>query len=134
MAHIKSSNHPLSLHRPTSNFLQLQTSCGYVLLTTDTFLHSLPYRTEISTELLFRSIAILLTEISWVNLSTTVFPKSKLKSLYDWQFTANQFVFSSSPLRTMTRDLFPQMKPYSNSPYVTPLATDCCYIDYTQST
>jgi hypothetical protein len=33
-------------------------------------------------------------------------PKSKSKLLYDWRFTANQFVLASSPLRLMTRILF----------------------------
>jgi hypothetical protein len=32
--------------------------------------------------------------------------KSKSKLLYDWRFTANQFVFASSPLRVMTREYF----------------------------
>jgi hypothetical protein len=47
-------------------------------------------------------------------------PKSKSKSelLYDWRFTANQFVLVSSFLRLTTRD-FLQLNPCGHSPYVT---------------
>jgi hypothetical protein len=31
---------------------------------------------------------------------------SKPELLYDWWFTANQFIFAPSPLRLMTRDFF----------------------------
>jgi hypothetical protein len=37
-------------------------------------------------------------------LSVQAFMVSEL--LYDWQFTANQFILASSPLRIMTRDFF----------------------------
>jgi hypothetical protein len=43
---------------------------------------------------------------------------SKSKLLYDWRFTANQFVLASGPLRPTTRDFF-QLKSCDNSPYVT---------------
>jgi hypothetical protein len=39
--------------------------------------------------------------------------------LYDWRFTANQFVLASSPLRITTRDFFFQLGPCGSSPYVT---------------
>jgi hypothetical protein len=45
--------------------------------------------------------------------------KSKSKLLYDWLFTANQNVLSSSPLRPTTRNFFPQLNPCGISPYVT---------------
>jgi hypothetical protein len=44
-------------------------------------------------------------------------PKSKL--LYDWRFTANQFVLASSPLRLTIRIFFSQLNPCDISPYVT---------------
>jgi hypothetical protein len=37
---------------------------------------------------------------------TLIFSKSKSKLLYDWRFTANQFVLASSPLRPTTRFFF----------------------------
>jgi hypothetical protein len=47
--------------------------------------------------------------------------KSNSKLLYVWQFTANQFVLESSPLRTTTKDPFPQLNSCGISPYVTTL-------------
>jgi hypothetical protein len=47
-------------------------------------------------------------------ISRLVHFKSKL--CYDWQFTANQFVLTPSPLRFTTRILFFQLKPYGYSP------------------
>jgi hypothetical protein len=41
------------------------------------------------------------------------------KLLYDWWFSANQFFLASSPLRITFRDVFPQLNPCGNSPYVT---------------
>jgi hypothetical protein len=41
-----------------------------------------------------------------VNHFTTHIKKSKSKLLYDWRFTANQFVLASSPLRPTARDFF----------------------------
>jgi hypothetical protein len=41
------------------------------------------------------------------------------KLLYDWRFTANQFVLASSPLRLTTRDVFSQRNPCDISPYIT---------------
>jgi hypothetical protein len=49
----------------------------------------------------------------WIHMS-----KSKSKLLYDWRFTASQFVLASSPLRPTTRDFF-QVNLCGNSPYVT---------------
>jgi hypothetical protein len=43
-------------------------------------------------------------------------PKSEL--LYDWRFTANQFVLGPSPLR-LTNRVFFHLNPYSHTPYVT---------------
>jgi hypothetical protein len=44
--------------------------------------------------------------------------KSKSELLYDWRFTANQFVLASSPLRPTARHFF-QLNSCANSPYVT---------------
>jgi hypothetical protein len=44
--------------------------------------------------------------------------QSKSKLLYDWRFTANQFVLTSSPLRPTIRD-FVQLNFCGNNPYVT---------------
>jgi hypothetical protein len=41
--------------------------------------------------------------------STTLFCPSKSKVLYDWRFTANQFVLVSSPLRPTTRDFLTEL-------------------------
>jgi hypothetical protein len=43
--------------------------------------------------------------------------KSKSKLLYDWPFTANQFVLAPCPLRPTTRDFF-QLNFWGNSHYV----------------
>jgi hypothetical protein len=50
---------------------------------------------------IFTGLASLLSEYP----SYWVF-KSKSKLLYDWRFTANQFVLTSSPLKPTTRDFF----------------------------
>jgi hypothetical protein len=42
--------------------------------------------------------------------------KSKSKLLYDWRFTANQFVLASSPLRLMTRFFFSKYQSLLYSP------------------
>jgi hypothetical protein len=44
--------------------------------------------------------------------------KSKSKLLYDWRFTANQFVLASSPLRPTTRFFF-RLNSCGNSPSLT---------------
>jgi hypothetical protein len=44
---------------------------------------------------------------------------SESELLYNWRFTANQFVLAPSSLRFMTRDFFLQMNPCSHSSYVT---------------
>jgi hypothetical protein len=46
-------------------------------------------------------------------------PESESELLYDWRFTANQFVLATSPLRLKTTHLFLQLNPYGHSPYVT---------------
>jgi hypothetical protein len=64
----------------------------------NSFLHSLPYRTDS--------------------------PESESESelLYDWQFTANQFVLATSPLR-FTTSIYFQMNTFGHSPYVTSLTS-----------
>jgi hypothetical protein len=58
--------------------------------------------------------------ISTRNRVARLYPQSKSKLLYDWRFTANQFVLASSPLRPRTRDFFSfQLNSCCNSPYVT---------------
>jgi hypothetical protein len=47
---------------------------------------------------------------------TNVLVKSQL--LYVWQFTVNQFVLATSPLRYATKDSFLNWCPCGNSPYV----------------
>jgi hypothetical protein len=44
--------------------------------------------------------------------------ESESESLYDWPFTANQFVLATSPLRLTTSNFF-QMDTCGHSPYVT---------------
>jgi hypothetical protein len=51
------------------------------------------------------------------------------KLLYDWRFTANQFILATSPLRTMTRIFIFQLNPCGYSPSVTSSLTKgwvCC--------
>jgi hypothetical protein len=48
-----------------------------------------------------------------------ILAKSEAKLLHHWQFTANQFVLASSPLRLTTIEFFFQLNPCGNSPYVT---------------
>jgi hypothetical protein len=47
------------------------------------------------------------------------FFKLKSKLLYDWRFTANQFVLAPGPFRPTTRDSFFQLNSCGNIPYVT---------------
>jgi hypothetical protein len=47
---------------------------------------------------------------------------SKSKLLYDWRFTATQFVLAPSPLRLASRFFF-QLNPCGHSPYVTSCLT-----------
>jgi hypothetical protein len=49
--------------------------------------------------------------------TTTNHSESEL--LYDWRFTADQFVLAPSPLRIRTRDVFLQLNPCGYSPYST---------------
>jgi hypothetical protein len=93
-----------SLHNPTVNWAftlnwQLRNSTADSQLTVAPSLLSLPCRVQLSTELYSKS-------------------KSKSKFLYDWWFTANQFVLASSPLRRTTSYFF-QLNSCDNSPYVT---------------
>jgi hypothetical protein len=57
-----------------------------------------------------------LKERSWVGIKSL---KSKSKLLYDWRFTADQFVFASSPLRLTTNIYFFRLNTCGHSPYVT---------------
>jgi hypothetical protein len=43
--------------------------------------------------------------------------ESEPELLYEWRFTANQFVLAQSPLRITTRDFFLQLSICSYSPY-----------------
>jgi hypothetical protein len=55
-------------------------------------------------------------DTDWLNSKS----KAESKLLYDWQFTANQFVLASSSLRLTTTDLFfLKVSPCGNCPYVT---------------
>jgi hypothetical protein len=74
------------------------------------------------------------------NANFLIYSMSKL--LYDWRFTANQFVLAPRRLRPTTRDFFFQLNSCGNSPYVTSsltrrsnllLATDSRYIDLEQT-
>jgi hypothetical protein len=47
----------------------------------------------------------------WVAVNYDYLQLVKVKSLYDWRFTANQFVLASSPLRRTIRDLSSQLNP-----------------------
>jgi hypothetical protein len=60
------------------------------------------------------------TELPWMTSSGRILSKkkSKLKLLYDWRFTANQFVLAWGPLRPTTRIFF-QLNTSDNSPCVT---------------
>jgi hypothetical protein len=50
--------------------------------------------------------------------------ETESKLLYDWRFTANQFVLASSPLRLTARFFFSQLNTCGHSPYVTSLCYD----------
>jgi hypothetical protein len=49
----------------------------------------------------------------------SVISMSESELLYDWRFTANQFVLAPSPLRFTTGDFFPQQNLCGHSLYVT---------------
>jgi hypothetical protein len=49
-------------------------------------------------------------------------PKWRSKLLYDWRFTAKQFVLASSPSRLTNRGLF-STEPFGQSPYVNSFLT-----------
>jgi hypothetical protein len=44
--------------------------------------------------------------------------ESESELLYDWRFTANQFVLVTSPLRLTPRIFFPQLNTCGHSPYI----------------
>jgi hypothetical protein len=46
------------------------------------------------------------TPLNWTGQKSKSKSKSESKLLYDWRFTANQFVLASSPLRLTTSDFF----------------------------
>jgi hypothetical protein len=46
-------------------------------------------------------------------------PESESELLYEWRFTANQFVLATSPVRTTTRILIFQLNTCGYSRYVT---------------
>jgi hypothetical protein len=45
-------------------------------------------------------------------------PSAESELLYDWRFTANQFILVPSPLRPTAR-IFPQLNNWGHSPYIT---------------
>jgi hypothetical protein len=49
--------------------------------------------------------------------------QSESELVYDWRFTANQFVFATSSLRLTTSSFIFQLNSYSYSPYVTSCLT-----------
>jgi hypothetical protein len=52
--------------------------------------------------------------------------QSQSELLYDWRFTANQFVLATSPLRFTTSDFIFQLNTWGCTPYVTsPLTRGC---------
>jgi hypothetical protein len=64
----------------------------------------------------YSSASVLKSSLNGGSLPTAYSSKSKSKLLYDWRFTANQFVLASSPLRLTIRDFF-QLNSCGNSPY-----------------
>jgi hypothetical protein len=48
-----------------------------------------------------------------------LYADSESESLYDWRFTANQFVLATSPLRLTTTNFIFQLNTCGYSPYVT---------------
>jgi hypothetical protein len=57
----------------------------------------------------------------WISDFTSEFTASESESelLYDWRFTANQFVLATSPLSPTTRNFIFQLSTCGCSPYVT---------------
>jgi hypothetical protein len=54
---------------------------------------------------------------------------SESELLYDWRFTANQYVLATSPLRLKTTNFIFQLNTWGCSPYLTPSLTRgwiCC--------
>jgi hypothetical protein len=108
----RSSNHKLSLHRPTPNSSLITTipwffptdpilvvfRCIPILLVLDSVL-SIPVL-QFWTSTTSDHITVLLE----LRNSTLSSQKPKRKLLYDWRFTTNQFVLMSSPLRPTARD------------------------------
>jgi hypothetical protein len=68
---------------------------------------------QLPTELDHHLFSASLAELNCI--VNTRLTQSKLKLLYDWWSTANQFVLTSSPLRPTTRD-FCRLNPCGNSP------------------
>jgi hypothetical protein len=109
-----------SLHTPSESFCSLLPSSTIPwqrLVTVEmpqlnapsSYLHSLPRRTQLSTnnsQAGGHFTAWLPTDSLSTDKSTGSKSKSKSELLYDWRFTANQFVLASSPLRPTTTDLF----------------------------
>jgi hypothetical protein len=55
----------------------------------------------------------------WGYFSTSPVSESESELLYDWWFTANQFVLATSPLRLTTSNFISQLNTCGYSPYVT---------------
>jgi hypothetical protein len=69
------------------------------------------------------SLSALYYLIVVLNCQFTGYHSQSSELLYDWQFTANQFVLASCPLRIMARD-FSQLHPCGHSPFLKPLILD----------
>jgi hypothetical protein len=65
-----------------------------------------------------------------VTSSTPTVLRMPNESLYDWWFTANEFVLEPSPLRLTARIFFPQLNTCGHSPYITSSLTRgwVCYL------
>jgi hypothetical protein len=87
------------------NLLHNYTTCYYTSQTTIWYnMSSVLYHLQLPSQ-----------ETPWILSSQS---KSKSVLLYGWQFAANEFILSWSPLRLMTRDYF-QLNPCGHCPYVT---------------
>jgi hypothetical protein len=71
---------------------------------------------------IYKSISIVTVGFEF-SVNETPRPESESESeselLYDWRFTANQFVLAPSPLRLTISNIFFQLNTFCHSPYVT---------------
>jgi hypothetical protein len=92
-------------------------------------------RANIWEDLTYRKVKMLITYSLWNETAgevhcilSAVFSLLKEKNteselFYDWRFTANQFVFATSPLRLTTSNFIFQVNTCVHSPYVTSYLT-----------